>query len=405
MSIERAAATANDTLDATSDTLVVGMTITPASGDYLAFSTCTFLTDSASGNHVNTFSIYVGGTVVDHSERDYQEDTSVDNCQLPMVLSCKVSPNGSQAVEVRHRTTNALTPLICQKRELNLFSIPAAGTDYEQSATDTITRTVATFTPIPGIAVTPVADDYLLVFSTSVAATNGESVDIKVTVGGTDVSHTLRTFFAEQSWADSDFPMFIACKVSPNGSESVTVEWARVTGTGTATMHERTMNLVPFDAGDIFEATGTADDADSTTTDKQIDDMLITDPGADDYLVLFSAFDFYGVIDNNNAETQYSIRNGSSRVTDSERVHEHEGSIDSTDIPVMAGGKVTVASGTDDLAMWWQNVTATDTRTIKERTLVAVREAAAGPTDDVEFAATSPQFIPVPTPPINVVPY
>ncbi len=389
MSIERAAATADDTLDQTSDTLIVGMSITPPSATYQLFFTCTFRIGTA-GSEVNTFSVYVGGVQIDHSEREYQENTSIDNSQLPMVCSCEVSPDGSEAVEIRHRTENAASPLIAEKRELNLFPHPVAGTPVEVSATADDTITGATFATMVGMSTTPVAGDYWLVFSASwQATTNNSIITAQVTVGGTIVDYSLRLFENEASWSQSEFPVLIAIKISPDGSELVEIEWNRTAG-GTATVHERTMNLIPVAAGDIFEATATAGDTDNTTTDKQIDNMLITNPGAADYIVLFSAHDFYGsVAQNNTAETQYSMRNGSSRVTDSERVHEHEGSIDSSDVPVMAGGKVTV-SGTDDLAMWWQNVTDTLARTINERTLLAVREAAAAAPVDLPILLMAP---------------
>ena len=94
-----------------------------------------------------------------------------------------------------------------------------------------------------------------------------------MTVGGTKVSGTERINEQESSANQDEMPIMITCKISPNGSQVVVVEWKQ--GGGTVTAHERTMNLIPVAAGDIFEAVGTADDTDNTTTDKQIDDMVI----------------------------------------------------------------------------------------------------------------------------------
>lgn len=373
MAIERAAATANDTLDQTGDTLIVGLTLTPAADDYLIYATVQFLTASTTGTEITTFSVYVGGTVIDHSEREYKEDTSIDDSQLTLALSCKVSPNGSQDVEIRYRTSNAASPLVAQTREMNLF--PISGTDVQQTDTVDDTLATATFTTIDNMTVTPAAGDYLLVFSTSGRGPSGSTLGFRVSVGGSVVSGSNRITEQESSGAEDEVPILIACSISPNGSQVVEIEWARTEGSGTITIHERTMNLIPTASGDIFQAVGTVDDTDSTTTDKQIDDMLISDPGADDYLVIFSCSDFYGTIGNNVAETVYSIREGGVQVTDSTRVNEHEGSFDSTDLIAIAGGRVTVTAG-DDLQMFWQNGT-TDTRTCRERIMVALREAAA----------------------------
>jgi len=374
MAILRAAATADDTLDATSDTLINSMTLTPAADDYLLFFNAEVIDAATAGSEITTFSVYVGGTKIDHSERERKEDTSVDGVEYPISLSCKVSPNGSQAVEIRYRGASA-SPPICRNRELVLFPIPAAGTDYQLTDLGDDTIASSTFALLPGMTVTPVADDYLLVFTTSCDATSGGEPTFRVTVGGTVVAHTVRSTFQESSSFEDERSMLIACKVSPNGSQLVEIEWAEARNTDTATCHERTMNLIPMDAGDIFEASGTVDDVDSTTTDKQIDDLIISAPGADDYLVIFSSTNGFGVLTANQSTT-FSIREGGVQVTDSARIQSHDASLDNTNLEVAAGGRVTV-TGTDDLQMYWQG-SATDTRTLLERTFVAVREAAPG---------------------------
>lgn len=396
MAIERAAATANDTLDDTSDTLVVGLTLTPAADDYLLYATIEVLTASSAGSEITTFSVYVGGTRLDHTQRRIEEESSIDNDNTVVALNCKVSPNGSQAVEIRARTSGTASPLIAQRREMNLFPIPA-GTDYEETATVDDTKSGSTFVTLGSMTRTPVSGDYLLVFSTTLSGPENQpnGANLRVSVGGSPLAHTLRAIGVNSSAINMDTPIAVACEVNPNGSQVVEIEWMNA-GAGTVTAHERTMNLIPTASADIFEAQGTVDDTDSTTTDKQVDDMLITDPGADDYLIIFTAYDFYGVIGNNVAETVYSIRAGGTKVTDSDRMNEHEGSLDSCDLPAIAGGRVTVASATDDLQMYWQNGT-TDTRTIRERTMVALREASAAPQTLTPAPVVANWGAPVPT--------
>lgn len=378
MTIERAAATADDTLDQTSDTLVNSLTLTPPSGDYFLFATVQFRTAGTSGSEFTTFSVYVDGGQITHTEREYHEDTSIDNAQFVYALNCKVTVNGSQAVEIRYRTDSSSSPVIAENRELALFPMPAAGTNYEQSATANDSISAAGFVTLGSMSVTPVADDYLLCFTTSADGPSGATLAFQVTVDDVKVAGSERLNFQESSAADDEMPILIACKISPNGSQAVKVEWERQGGSGTIVAHERTMNLIPVDGGDIFEAVGTVNDTDSTTTDKQVDDLLITAPGAADYLAIFSCTDFYGDIANGEGITTYSIRAGGTKVTDSERANEHEGSVDSTDLVGIAGGRVTVVGGSDDLQLYWQGA-STVTRTARERNFVAIKEAVAPP--------------------------
>jgi hypothetical protein len=169
--------------------------------------------------------------------------------------------------------------------------------------------------------------------------------------------------------------MLIACEVNPNGSQVVEIAWQNVSGGGTVSVRTRSMQLVPVDAADIVEASGTANDSRSATGEILIDDMTIADPGDDDWLVLFSSWDTVGTI-GNLIQTTYSIREGGTKVTDSDRRNDHEGSIDGGELPVAAGGRVTIGGATDDLQAYW-NVDETDTWTLHQRTLVAIREASA----------------------------
>jgi hypothetical protein len=138
------------------------------------------------------------------------------------------------------------------------------------------------------------------------------------------------------------------------------------------------MNLIPMATGDIFEASGTANDTDSTTTDKLLDDMTITDPGADDYLTMFSMSIAWGSLGSADlGRATLSVHEGGAVVTDSERDNEVEDSLDNAFWVAYCGGRVTVGGSTDDLEIFWQG-SSTSTRTGRERTFVAIREAAAG---------------------------
>ena len=151
MTILRAQATASDTLDSTSPTLINGMILTdPASGEYLLHATvqCQIGTGASGRTH---FLVYVGGSVIDHSERIFDEDTSVDDTTLTVMLTCMVNQNGSQDVEIRHDTTSTTSPLVAINREMCLF--PIVGTDLEASATATDSTSSSTWSLLVGMSI------------------------------------------------------------------------------------------------------------------------------------------------------------------------------------------------------------------------------------------------------------
>ena len=81
------------------------------------------------------------------------------------------------------------------------------------------------------------------------------------------------------------------------------------------------------------------------------------------------------MIGTGDAETFYTIHENGAIVVGTGRFHDHEGSLDSVNMNVQAGGRVTVTSATSDLEMFWENPGGTATRTIHHRTMVAIREA------------------------------
>ena len=377
MAILRAAATANFTLDNTGTaTLITGLTLTPASDDYLLSCTIEFLTPSAAPAATDTFSVWVGGTQIAHSQRFYDGDTSVDNASITYALTCKVSPNGSQDVEIRHTRSSSSAPCIASKREMTLFPMPASGTDYEDSATATDTVASSTYSVLDSMTRTPASGDYLAVFSSSVEGPSGAASGFRMRVGGTVQTHTLREIFYESSAPDVRLSVMLIASITANGSQAVDIQFNRPTGAGTITVHHRTMNLIPVASADIDQASGTADDTDSTTTDKLLDDMTITDPGADDYLTMFSMTIAWGTLAADQGRVTMSVHEGGAVVTDTDRDNEVEDSLDNSYMSAYTGGRVTVGGATDDLEIFWQGA-STQQRTGRERTFIAMKEASA----------------------------
>jgi len=94
--------TASATTTSTSFVAMTGMTITtPAAGTYLVnFSTSTV--NSGNSADRNYFALYVGGSIVSHTERRVGIS---GGAYVPAVISAIVSVDGSQNIEVRWRVT------------------------------------------------------------------------------------------------------------------------------------------------------------------------------------------------------------------------------------------------------------------------------------------------------------
>lgn len=373
MTILSVSATASDTLDQTTATQLNSMVHSSVSGKHLAVFSCYLQNSTAAGSETTNFSIYVGGTKVAHSERVYEEETSIDNAYHHMATACVVNPS-AENVEVKYIASAASSPLTAYNRELILF--PFSGTEVEVTATSDTTWSTTTGTYEALLtATTPSSGEYLCIFSTSANGDSGADIDIRISVGGSPLAHTLRTARSFGSAPNTDYPFFIACKVNVNGSQDVVAEWTNSETTGTLTAHERTLSLIPVDSGELFEANATAQVNKSSTSDDLITSMTITDPGVDDYLVLYSAYHFY-----NDAPTElfnytYSIRSGGTKVTNSDRIASTEQSQGFGEIPVMVAAKVSVSGATDDLEMYWQ-LNVTNTVSTFERTFVAIKESA-----------------------------
>jgi hypothetical protein len=103
--------------------------------------------------------------------------------------------------------------------------------------------------------------------------------------------------------------------------------------------------------------------------------MTLTDPGASEWLVIFSTSFGYGTLAVIGIST-FSIYNAGVRDDDSERLQAHGASIDNGNYYGFTHEQLTVAGATDDIDLRWKG-SAADSRTAHERTLVAVREATA----------------------------
>jgi len=375
MTIERAFSVASDTLDQTSYTQVNSMTLTPGAGNYLAIFNMQVQYAVTPGATTLKVAIYVNGVQQQHSIRTINQNSSLNDMYWGITTTAYVSPGASEVVEVRYIASVGTTPMVGTNRELNLF--PAPDTNYQD--TDTVTDTIAsaTWTTIDTMTRTPASGYYLAIFSATVECnTVGDIVGLRLSVGGTPVAHTERQSFLESSANPSTYVVVLMAKINPNGSQVVEVEWQRNTGSGTESCYERNMILIDIPDADIKQALGTVTDTDTTSgSDVAIDDMLLTDPGDNDWLVMFNSFDYYPSIASGQGLTIYKIYEGGAEDTNLTRTFEHEDSLDNTYMALYLSGRVTLGLTTDDIQVYW-NANSTVQREVYERTLIAIREPA-----------------------------
>jgi hypothetical protein len=121
----------------TTDAQVNAMTVTPASGDYVAiFSAIVNEGTNAAPGADRVTSIYVGGTQDATSERELRCDESVDNVDWNYFCSAVIAPNGSQAVAAYERESNG--GATCDYKHRGLVMVKeAAGGDTSMNAEPT----------------------------------------------------------------------------------------------------------------------------------------------------------------------------------------------------------------------------------------------------------------------------
>jgi hypothetical protein len=112
-----ATATADDTTASTTDVLIVGMTLTPAAGTYLALFSSSFL-NSANGASRLFISIWSAAAQVAHSERNIG---IAGGSNVPGHTNAIVTVNGSQAIEARWRAVAGTNT--CHQRSLTLIKL------------------------------------------------------------------------------------------------------------------------------------------------------------------------------------------------------------------------------------------------------------------------------------------
>ena len=89
MAILKAAAEANFLLDNMVDTLITGLTFgeSPPAGDYLLWATIQMRAPgTTTDDEFIRFNVFVGGVLVPHTERSYEQDASITDAAWTYVI-------------------------------------------------------------------------------------------------------------------------------------------------------------------------------------------------------------------------------------------------------------------------------------------------------------------------------
>ncbi len=373
MTIERAFASASDTLDQTSYTQVNSMTLTPPSGTYLAVFSMNVKFGASPGGNILKIAVYLDGSIVDHSERELLDNASLTDMNTGVVTSALVTTTGSEVVEIKYIIDGG--SMTGTNRELNL--LPAPNTNYQDTATGDTTTTNNSFVVLDSMTRTPASGTYLAIFTASFSPGGDESaINLRMREGGTAISASVVTIWMENSANPSSYCAIVVARVTPNGSQAIDIQWQRWNAANTETCHERNLILIAVaNDADIVEVGGTRDVQSNYTTDQIIADMSIDNLGNVDYLMFFTGSFVTGVITTDVIMTFKVFSDSSELTTDLRRTFEQEDSVDLSWSPIFMSGRVTIAKLNDDITLKWSCSTSDDSRSIEERNLVLIREA------------------------------
>jgi hypothetical protein len=257
------------------------MTVTPGAGDYLIwFSGSIMNTVKPSVQHV---SLFVNGSQLAHTEREVDQEESLTTTYFPVATHArKVSVGDGEAIAVYWKVDTGTATM--KARTLTVYKINAANSS-EASATLDNTTTSASYTPVDSMSITPGAGNYHVWFSASLVDPQAtDTINVSLFVGGTQVLHTEREIWVEGSLDNphQTFPVALHAYVEGVGaSDAIDVRWKR-TGSGTATMHERTLVVYKPVAADLDDFPLLIDITDTDLRDKA---------QADGHDIIFRALD------------------------------------------------------------------------------------------------------------------
>ncbi len=371
MSISEAMLSSQQSDNTTAYSTVSGLTLTPAAGTYLVMLT---ISVSSGAANYTTVAIGVDGTEETASARQHYHEGSIwgQTRPCPQATHAIVTVNGSEAIQARWRSSTSVLRY-ASTGGLSIISIASGDATEVASETD-ITNIGGTPVKVTDFG-TPAADEYLVVWSTSVrAGAVGDTVHAALYVDDAEIPHTERRYFCETSLTTvTSWGISFAAVVTLNGSEEMSVRMWR-TGSGDASCFDR--NGVRIKGRTLLQVTGTAADTESTSgTDKAIDDLTHVNPAAEDYLAIGTGVFQYGSI-SADATTTFKLFEETTEVTNSNRAYTTGDSLDNMDYVLPIAQKVS-PNGSEDVSLQWRGDT-TDTRTAEERTFVLISDAAVG---------------------------
>ncbi len=237
--------TGNSTLDSTTYTALPSSTFTtPASGDYLMNFTCSGFQPT---DAVMNFAVFVGGTIVAHSERALGANSSFADVEENFLISVKVSPNGSEDVEIRWRREAATGTITCLERSSVLLKLGTAVGVVEASSVVNDSDSTTSDQIIDDMTISnPISGQYLAIFGgymdqSTIGADN--NISFSTFVATTEEADTDRINVVDASNNDGNFPVATSGIVNPDGTEDVTQHW-QGTETDARIMHDRTLILL-----------------------------------------------------------------------------------------------------------------------------------------------------------------
>lgn len=181
-----------------------------------------------------------------HTERYVGLESSIPDTSFPVFISAHVTPGASEVVDIKWRNSVDTATITCHERTLTLLAVDS-GDISEASATGDSAMTNTTDAQIDSMTLTPGADDYLALFSSSgtygaVGGTNNLTYN-SIYVGGVQEAESERRREYDTSIDTGSYAIITNGKVSPGVSDAVAI-YRRGNDTDSYTIHERTLVLI-----------------------------------------------------------------------------------------------------------------------------------------------------------------
>jgi len=240
-----------------SETVLTNCTLTPGSGDWVAWFTASCRGDTSTQTYQTR--MFKAGVAQAHTLRKYFIESSIANAEAFYVSQMKIANLGaSEVVEVKGLPSSG--NMICCGKALTMHKLDEGLVDEVNNATE-INTSSTSYVAMTGMTITPGAGDYLVFFSAQFRKTQSgvtNTIQFAIHKDSTIEAHTERDITVEESLdAGNNYPGgTIAYLPSVGAGVAINIRW-KISGE-TAYCTEKTLTVVKIETTQTLLPSGIA---------------------------------------------------------------------------------------------------------------------------------------------------